>query len=292
MKKTLLILLVLSVCRLYAMPQGKVIENLVMESEILDHDVTYSIYLPPDYDLSARYYPVVYLLHGFSDDNTAWVQFGEVNLSADRAIADREIPPMIIVMPDAKVTWYVNDYQGKDRYEDMFVDEFMPYIESHYRIRAKKEFRAVCGLSMGGYGTLVYALHHPDLFAVCAPFSAGVFTDQELMDLSAEQYDHWFQNIYNAEEKSGKQRLTDYWKQNNPLDLVMTMSDKDLKSIRYRIDCGDDDFLTAGNCELHLRLKERGIPHEFRVRDGYHNWLYWRTGITDALKFIGQSFHR
>ena len=62
--------------------------------------------------------------------------------------------------------------------------------------------------------------------------------------------------------------------------------------MRYYIDCGDDDFLIKGNCALHLALMDRKIPHEFRVRDGGHTWSYWRTGIVDGLKFIGQSFHR
>ena len=72
--------------------------------------------------------------------------------------------------------------------------------------------------------------------------------------------------------------------------MVETKSADDLKKVRYWIDCGDDDFLTKGNCMLHIALKEKNVPHEFRVRDGSHNWTYWRTGITDALQFIGTSF--
>ena len=71
-----------------------------------------------------------------------------------------------------------------------------------------------------------------------------------------------------------------------------TKSGEELKKVRYYIDCGDDDFLINGNILLHKVMKDRGIPHEFRVRDGGHSWPYWRTGIVDGLKFIGQSFHR
>ncbi|RPJ85976.1 MAG: esterase family protein, partial [Acidobacteria bacterium] len=89
-----------------SLSQGKVLEGLSIDSKILGREVEYAVYLPPDYDTSTRRYPVVYLLHGFTDDETGWIQFGEVYLAADRAIAAREIPPMIIVMPDGGVTWY------------------------------------------------------------------------------------------------------------------------------------------------------------------------------------------
>ena len=74
--------------------------------------------------------------------------------------------------------------------------------------------------------------------------------------------------------------------------MVETKSADNLKKVRYWIDCGDDDFLTKGNCLLHIALTEKKVPHEFRVRDGGHSWTYWRTGIIDALHFIGDSFHQ
>ncbi len=274
-----------------AVPQGQVREGLHFKSDILGRDVNYCVYLPPDYDQSTRRYPVVYLLHGFSDNETAWVQFGEVNLAADRAIADREIPPMIVVMPDAKITWYINDYRGKDRYEDMFVEEFIPYIDKTFRTRAKKEFRGISGLSMGGYGSLMYAMRHPEQFAACAALSAGVMTDEEIITMENKQYENLFTNLF-GNGLRGKNRLNTYWRSYNPLDLVKTLPIEKLKSVRWYMDCGDDDFLYKGNSALHLLMRDLGIPHEYRVRDGAHNWTYWRTGITAALQFIGKSFQR
>ena len=84
---------------------------------------------------------------------------------------------MIIVMPDAWDTWYINQYDGKVPYEDMFFEELIPYMEKTYRIRSDKESRAIAGLSMGGYGSFLYSLHHPDMFCACAPLSAAVFDD-------------------------------------------------------------------------------------------------------------------
>jgi enterochelin esterase-like enzyme len=271
---------------------AQVLEGLKCESAILGRDVAYAVYLPPDYAASTRRYPVVYLLHGYTDDESGWVQFGEIGQAADRAIAEREIPPMIIVMPDGGVTFYVNDAAGKVRYEDMFVQEFIPAIDRTYRTRPDREFRGVAGLSMGGWGTLVYALRHPDLFAAGAAFSAAVWSDDDIAGMKQENWDRLLGPMFGAAGLAGKDRLTPAFRKVSPLDLARTLSEESLKKVRYYIDCGDDDFLIAGNCALHLILAGRKIPHEFRVRDGGHTWSYWRTGIVDGLKFIGESFHR
>lgn len=271
--------------------QGKVMESISMPSKILGKDVKYSIYLPPDYFTSSRSYPVVYLLHGYTDDETGWIQFGEANLIADKAIAGQSIPPMIIVMPDAGVSWYVNDYLGKARYEDMFFQEFIPFIDKTYHTRAKKEFRAVAGLSMGGYGALIYSLHHPDMFESCVAFSAAVRTDEEMMALTEEEYRGRFSFIYGPAGKP-QERLTPHWRKNSVLNLVKAIPESNKKDVRYYIDCGDDDFLFLGNSMLHILMRQLNIPHEYRTRDGEHSWIYWRTGLPDGLKFIGEGFRR
>jgi enterochelin esterase-like enzyme len=271
--------------------QGRVLEGLRFPSALLGRDVNYAVYLPPDYGASTRRYPVVYLLHGYTDDESAWIQFGEIPLAADRAIARREIPPMIIVMPDGGVTWYINDVQNKVRYEDMLMQEFIPYIDSLYRTRPNKEFRGVAGLSMGGWGALLLSMRHPGDFAACAAFSAGVQTDEEVIAMEQSMYDRLFSGIFGA-KLAGKDRLSAHFRQYNPLDLAKTLPVETLKKVRFYLDCGDDDFLFKGNAALHIVMSDRKIPHEFRVRDGSHSWIYWRTGIVEGLKFIGQSFQR
>jgi enterochelin esterase-like enzyme len=270
---------------------GKVLEGLKLPSKILGRGVSYAVYLPPDYATSSRRYPVVYLLHGYTDDESGWIQFGEVNLAADRAIAEREIPPMIIVMPDGGVTWYVNDISGRVRYEDMFVKELIPHIDATFRTRPSREFRGIAGLSMGGWGTLVHAFRHPELFAAGAAFSAAVWEDEDVIGMEQDDWDKIVGPVLGA-GLAGKDRLTPHFREVSPLDLARSLPEDSLKKVRYYIDCGDDDFLIKGNCALHLLLTSRKIPHEFRVRDGGHAWSYWRTGIVDGLKFIGQSFHR
>jgi S-formylglutathione hydrolase FrmB len=274
-----------------AQPAGKVFETKMVTSTILHRDVRYTIYLPADYENSSRSYPVVYLLHGYTDDNTGWLQFGEVNRYADKAIAEGIIPPMIIVMPNGDSSWYINSYDGKENYEDFFVKEFMPAIEKAYRIKAEKKYRGVAGLSMGGFGTLIYSLKHPELFAAAAPLSAAVFDDDAIVTTPDNRYEAVFGQLFGRGLKD-KARLNEAWYNNSILKIVDKKPLEELRKVRYWIDCGDDDFLTKGNCLLHIALSAKGVPHEFRVRDGAHTWTYWRTGITDALKFIGDSFRQ
>jgi enterochelin esterase-like enzyme len=275
----------------FAQHAGKVTEEKTVKSTVLNRAVKYAVYLPPDYENSERAYPVVYLLHGYTDDHTGWLQFGEINRYADQAIAAGIIPPMIIVMPNADSSWYINSYDGKEKYEDFFIKEFMPAIEKTYRIKAQKKYRGVAGLSMGGYGTLIYSLKYPELFAAAAPLSAAVLDDDAMVASPENNYENVFGQLYGRGLK-GKDRLNKAWYDNAVLKIVESKSADDLKKVRYWIDCGDDDFLTRGNCLLHILLTEKKVPHEYRVRDGAHNWTYWRTGITDALQFIGDSFRQ
>ena len=118
----LLLIFCCSISIAYAQPAGKVLETRIVKSTILGKDVRYTVYLPADYETSNRTYPVVYLLHGYTDDNTGWLQFGEINRYADKAIADGTIPPMIIIMPNGDSSWYINSYDGKENYEDFFCE--------------------------------------------------------------------------------------------------------------------------------------------------------------------------
>lgn len=270
---------------------GKVMESLTMESKLMGKPIKYTIYLPPDYETSQRRYPVVYLLHGFSDNDMGWIQFGEANMTADKAIASGEIPSMIIVMPDGGLTWYTNDYKGKEPWADMFTKEFIPYIDATYRTRPKKEFRGISGLSMGGYGALHTAMRNTDLFAACAAFSAGIIPKDRVIGMPEKDYQSYFKSIF-GNQLQGEDRYNKQWQAFDPLSLLEAVSFEKLKSVRWYVDCGDDDFLYRGNSALHVKMRNMELPHEYRVRDGAHSWSYWRSGLKDALMFIGKSFHR
>lgn len=262
-----------------------------MNSKILGKNVRFTVCLPAGYETSDRKYPVVYLLHGYSDNDTGWLQFGEANQILDDGIANRTLPPMILVLPDGGVSFYVNNFDQSVRYEDFFIQEFIPFIESQYRIRAEKQFRGVAGLSMGGYGSLMLTLRHPDLFVACAAFSSGVLTDEEAVANPDADWKNVFGPVFGPDLK-GKERLTEHFKKNNPIHLIETAEAGKYNGLKLYLDCGDDDFLYKGNSTLHIVLRDHKIPHEFRIRDGGHTWAYWRTGLPEGLKFIGENFHR
>jgi S-formylglutathione hydrolase FrmB len=269
---------------------GKVIESLTFRSKS-GSGMNYSVYLPQDYGTSQRSYPVVYLLHGYSDNETGWIQFGEANRLADNGIASSKIPPCVLIIPDGKITWYCNSFDNKITWEDTFINEFIPFVEKEYRIRPKKEYRAIAGLSMGGYGALKLSMRHPELFSTCVALSSGTFSAQEIIDMKDAEYNRYFGDLYGNGLK-GEARISEAWKANSPLDLVHSVAPEKLKSVRFWIDCGDDDFLFNGNSLLHIEMRKIGIPHEYRVRNGGHQWSYWRSGLETGLEYIGEGFHR
>jgi S-formylglutathione hydrolase FrmB len=270
---------------------GKIMEGLKYVGQKPAYTIEYSIYLPPDYETSQRSYPVLYLLHGFSDNETGWVQFGEAGQIADKCIENGDAAPCIIVMPNGKVTWYCNSYDGSDPWEDMFIKNFIPYVEKLYRIRPEKQYRAISGLSMGGYGALMLSMRYPDMFSSCVAFSSGTIPDAGIISMPDDQYKELFGNIY-GNNLVKEARISDAWISHSPLHLISSVDIEKLKTIKFYIDCGDDDFLYQGNSDLHVRMRDLGIPHEYRVRNGGHQWEYWRTGLPEGLKFISQTFHR
>ena len=295
MKKVLIMLFSLLFSVALMAQTGKVSDNLSMPSKILKMDRKYAIYLPPDYETSSRSYPVLYLLHGAGDDQTGWVQFGEVLHIADKAINDGIATPMIIVMPDANTgkRGYSNSPKGDWQYEDFFFQEFIPFIEKTYRIKPEKHYRAVAGLSMGGWGSFIYALHHPEMFASACPLSA--YTGPlKLEDLNTDRLNQFGDKITDAEKEA-------WYKKYSVLELIAAIPDEQVKSnkpedrvkrVRWYIDCGDDDFLFEGNALVHIAMRKKEIAHEYRVRDGVHNWVYWRDALPKVMEFVTMDFHQ
>jgi enterochelin esterase-like enzyme len=286
MKKFVSFLLFLPALSLLTAQTGKVADNLSMQSKILKMERKYAIYFPPDYETSHRMYPVLYLLHGSGDDQTGWVQFGEVLHIADEAINSGLATPMIIVMPDANTgkKGYVNDVKGEWLYEDFFFQEFIPFIEKTYPVKAEKKYRAISGLSMGGEGTFIYALHHPELFSSACPLSAatGPKSWEEM-----NNYRLWagIEGIKDSDKEA-------YFRKYSVLYLIENMAEDQKKAVRWYIDCGDDDFLYEGNCLVHIAMRKKEIPHEFRIRDGAHSWTYWRASLPKVLEFVSMAFHQ
>jgi enterochelin esterase-like enzyme len=285
MKFTYTTLLVLLLCTFVRAQSGKVLDNMSIPSKLLKSERKFAIYLPPDYATSERSYPVLYLLHGAGDNHTGWVQFGEVLNITDKAIREGKATPMIIVMPDADTgrRGYFNDVKGDWAYEDFFFQELMPFVEKKYRIKTEKRFRAIAGLSMGGGGSFMYALHHPELFSSACPLSAatGPITMEDAR-----------KNLIKNNPAIQDSVVQQYYNRHSALALIDKMPDTQKKAVRWYIDCGDDDFLFEGNSLVHIALRKKEISHEFRIRDGAHNWTYWRTSLPEVLEFVSQGFHQ
>ncbi|MCF0159227.1 MAG: esterase family protein [Bacteroidaceae bacterium] len=263
---------------------GKVFDAKVMKSEILNGDRKFSIYLPEGYENSERSYPVLYLLHpagprGTVPNQQAWIHYGEIKQYLDKAIAQGEIVPMIVVTPDANsgshISYY-NDANGKFNFEDFFIKEFVPYIEKTYRVRAEKGARAIAGASAGGGGALYYAFHHPEMFTACCGLSAGI---REYGD-----------NIRSRFPEMKEEAVKEWYKQYNMYEAVKNMPENQKNQFKLYIDCGDDDALAINNALFHDALNKAGYQHELRIMDGAHNWTYWRQITPSFMQFVSKQF--
>ncbi|GHU79091.1 endo-1,4-beta-xylanase [Bacteroidia bacterium] len=277
---------VLFLCVTVYAQESQVFETRTLPSRILKMERKYAIYLPPNYNTTDISYPVLYLLHGSGDNQTGWVQFGQVQHIADKAIAEGTCAPLIIVMPDANtgVKGYMNAIDGKFDFENYFFDELIPYIEKNYRVRTDRRYRAVSGLSMGGGGTITYALHHPELFAAAAPLSAATGT---------WDFETFKSNVKKTNPSISDEKIESYYKNHDIESVVKNASEEKLnqiKSVRWYISCGDDDFLYEGNSLMHICFRKNNVPHEYRVKDGGHTWTYWRMELPIVLEFISKSF--
>jgi enterochelin esterase-like enzyme len=289
MNRKYFLMLIACIYMLNANAQGKVLTKQIIKSTILHKEVHYTIYLPEGYEKNERKYPVTYLLHGHGDADDGWVQYGEINRLADAAIKKGTLPPMIIVTPDGFKSFYMNAADGSLNYEDFFIQELIPHIEKTYKAKTEKRFRGIAGLSMGGYGSLLYALKYPQLFVAAAPLSAAIWTNQDFENMSESMYGSYFAEVIGKNLK-GKDRLTPTWYANSIFSIIDKKTTQELSAVKYWIDCGDDDFLTIGNSQLHISLTNKKVAHEFRMKDGIHSWTYWRMGVIDGLSFIGDNY--
>src|SRR5271168_2705857 len=143
-------------------------------SKILARPVAYCVLLPPSYDSDkARRYPVLYFLHGLGQNEQALLDSGGWSLIQD-LWDQKKIGDFLIVAPDGDRSFFINSRDGRQRYEDFFVKEFLPFIESHYRVREGRRNRGITGISMGGYGALHLAFAHPELFGSVSAHSAAL----------------------------------------------------------------------------------------------------------------------
>lgn len=280
-----------TICNSFAGDGLRIMESLVMKSRILRQDVKFSVCLPVNYYDGNQSYPVVYLLHGLGDDETAWLEYGQISQSSEHLAEKGEIVPMIFIMPQGYRNYYVNDYKGTFLYQDMFVKELVPYIDSLFRTIADKQHRALMGYSMGGFGALILHLEHPDIFGSAVPLSISIRTDEQYMTEDASEWDEQWGRLFGGPGLNGADRITEYYKQNNPFYIIPELSPDDFKNYHIYIDNGDkEQTLCRSNEELHILMREMNFPHEYRVRNGGHSFEYWCSALPNALRFISDAF--
>ena len=265
---------------------GKIVTDSLY-SNILKASVKYNVYLPYGFDESVKTYPIVYLLHGLGGNYTDWAKKASAKAIADELIGTGEAVEMIIVMPNAGGADRHNVWNGYFNmpgwnYEDFFFQEFVPAVEDKYRAVGDKGHRAVMGLSMGGGGSTVYCQRHPDMFSSCYAMSAWLDYETGQVGESEQAKDKLYYVCQSVREHSA----LDF------MDNADEATLEKLRTVKWFIDCGDDDFLVALSFQLHMKMKEAKVKSELRVRNGVHNWEYWHGSLRLALPFASRNFDK
>lgn len=247
------------------------VDTVVTYSPSMKKEIKAVVVTPDNYKKSKKY-PVVYLLHGYSGNYASWMQINEAFI---KSTADTQ--EVIIVSPDGGYgSWYLDspvDEQWK--YETYIVREFIPWIDEQYSTIASPKGRGITGLSMGGHGALYLAFRHQDIFGVAGSMSGGV-------DIRP------FPNNWDLSKRLGTYALyPDNWEKYSVINLTHLLTPN---SLQIMIDCGTGDFFYQINCQLHQKLLDRNIPHDFISRPGKHNGEYWKNAVQYQLLFMVNFF--
>lgn len=262
-----------------------------IKSRLLNRSVAYAVLLPDEYNIGHDSFPVVYLLHGFGDNYTAWKMGGNIEYYAKTYATITG--PVIYVMPDGYNSYYVNRYNGRFPYMDMFVKELVPTVDSLFRTKKENIYRAVMGYSMGGYGAMILPLKHPEFFTTGVCLSMSFRTDEQYFAEPQGVFDYQFGSIFGGTESSGADRITEHFKEHSPFHLFRAEDLSPYSHLRFLIDCGDDEEqLNITNDDLHVILRQQNFPHNYRVRNGAHSWDYWHASLPEAFRFIADGFHQ
>lgn len=262
-------------------------------SGMLGMDIPYAVVLPADYDADAgKRYPVVYLTHGIGctpdDWNDKYIRFEEtLNQLESEGLGD-----FIYIFPTGFNSYYSNTYDGNFPYMDMFIHEFIPFIDGKYRTIADRDHRATIGFSMGGFGAMVLPMKHPETFCFSAPLSMSVRTDEMYLDEPLKWWNEQWGSIFGGVDQEGEGRLTDYYKAHCPYYQFTAENEPELSKVKWFIHCGDDEErLLIANDDLHIQMRENGYKHEYRVGDGGHTGKYWRQCLKDVLPYVETVFY-
>ena len=228
----------------------------------------FTVYTPAGYNPTAKTrYPVLYVLHGIGGDEDAWIAQGRAAQILDNLIAQGKAKPMIVVFTNGNISQEAAPGENSTGYtrptmqlpqtmEGTFetaFPEIVKFIDSNYKTIAKKQSRAICGLSMGGFHTLYISLNYPDMFGYSGMFSAAIGVSDPSISPIYQDFD---------------KKLETYFSK---------------KPALLWIGCGDTDFLIQANRDFVKKLQDNNYPHEYLENDGGHIWRNWRIYFTEFV---------
>ncbi|MFD0749624.1 alpha/beta hydrolase [Mucilaginibacter calamicampi] len=271
MKKNLLLLLCLTA--LVINVKAAKVDTVETYSDAMKKKIKAVVVTPNKYAAGTQY-PVVYLLHGASGNYSDWVKKGGKGVAENADLYN-----VILVCPDGgNTSWYWDSpVDPTYKYETYIINELIPYIDKSYKTIKSRTGRAITGLSMGGHGGLYLSIRHQDLFGAAGSMSGGV-------DIRP------FPKNWDMAKRLGDPTTNaDNWEKytvTNMLDLLKP------NALAIIFDCGTDDFFFKVNTELHDKLLERKIPHDFIIRPGAHNWPYWSNAVNYELLYFSTFFKK
>ncbi len=269
------------------------IDCTALTSRILKQVVHYCVYLPAGYDAGAaarppQRYPVLYFLHGLGDNEQTLFNTGGWTLLDDLR-KQHKMGDFLIVAPEGRRSFYINSADGSVRYSDFFLQEFIPQIESKYRIRPGRAGRAISGVSMGGYGALRFAFARPDLFSAVSAQSAALITEAPQQLDAASRSGTSLTGVLGP--VFGRPIQPRHWEENSPFVLARKNAEA-LRKLAIYFNCGQDDNygFEKGAARLDHQLQQEGVKHDYRAYPGDHSLPYFLSHFEEAMEFHSRAF--
>lgn len=304
---------------------GQAVRNGVVEVASFDAPALgvrkrFLVYLPPSYAMARRRrYPVVYLLHGLTGNESDWVARGDLNVVAD-SLAARGGPELIVVMPDGDNSFYTNWNASpglgacasdttlgesattfcvpSSRYGDYIAHDLVSHVDGTYRTIAGRAHRAVAGLSMGGTGALTLAFTYPQVFSAVASLSAPAAP----LYLGTDRYGppgrfaatmaEWERALGRPISTAWRARWgsdTSTWWRQDPMRAVRRLAAAGDSLPMIHIEVGTADPYLDHNRALDAALTAIGAAHQYVERPGGHNWAYWRAHVAGVLVWLADQ---
>jgi len=279
---------------LASIPAFAQIDCSSLDSRILKRPVRYCVQLPANYSTAKdahgqlAHYPVLYFLHGLGDNEQTLFKTGGWTLIED--LRERQkIGNFLIVAPEGRNSFYINSADGKDRYSDFFLQEFMPFIEKKYRVKPGRAGRAIGGISMGGFGALRMAFAYPQLFSsVSAQAPALILESPKNINAAARSGSPVVRALTGV---FGNPINVAHWDANNPF-LLAKKNREGLHNLAIYFNCGqnDDYGFEKGAAALDKQLTEEHIPHEYHSYPGDHSLTYFLSHLGETMEFHSRAF--